>query len=253
MLPKEHGAYGQLLFPLITALAIGRPRIAALAIVCAAVFLFLAHEPLLVLVGQRGARAAREQRPKAVAWFAACTTAAIACGGAAIAALEPSTRTALLVPAACGAVVVALIAVGREHTTLGEIASAIALSSVAYPVAIASGSTPLAARSCAIVFAIGFGVLTICVRAVIANTRRPPAIDLRGAGVLVALVGLNALVSLARHDLVDGMSAWAAAPLATGGGVLAIVPPSARQLRVVGWTLVATTAATSVILVAALR
>jgi hypothetical protein len=253
MLPKEHGAYGQLIFPMVTALAIGRPSIAALSVAAAAVFIFLAHEPLLVLLGQRGPRAARERRGQALRWFIACTTAAIALGITALLAIEPSLRPTLAVPAALAAVVVLLIVARREHTTAGEIASAIALSSLAYPVSLASGASPLGARTCALVFASGFVAATICVRAVIANTRRPPAIDARGIGVLVAVFGIAALVSMAKNAVVTGIAPWAAAPLATGGGVLAIAPPSARQLRRVGWTLVATTAATSLVLVGALR
>jgi YwiC-like protein len=253
MLPKEHGAYGQLLFPLITALAIGRPGVAAVALAAAAICAFLAHEPLVILLGQRGARAAREQRGRAIVWFGASTIAAIAFGIIALVTLDERARMSLAMPAALGAVVVTLIVARREHTLAGEIASAVALSSLAYPVALASGATPLMARSCAIVFAVGFVVAIVCVRAVIANTRRPPALDARGTGILVALLGLNALVSLAAHGVVAGAAAWAAAPLATGGSALALAPPSARQLRIVGWTLVATTAVTSLVVIVALR
>src|SRR5205823_6340503 len=71
LLPKEHGAYGQLLFPLITAMAVGRPGVAAWSFAAAAVCAFLAHEPLLLLLGQRGPCARRERQDDAVRWFAA--------------------------------------------------------------------------------------------------------------------------------------------------------------------------------------
>jgi YwiC-like protein len=253
MLPKEHGAYGQLIFPLITALAIGRPTLAALAIAAAAVFSFLAHEPLLILLGQRGSRAAREQRGQALAWFAACTLGAIACGIVALTRIMAPVWVALAIPAACGAIVVMLIVARREHTMAGEIVSAIALASLAYPVSLASDATVLAARSCAIVFVVGFVVATVCVRAVIANTRRPPAFDARGAGMLVALLGITAVILLAKHDFVHPIAPWAAAPLPAGGGVLVAAPPAARQLRIVGWTLVVTTAVTSLVVIVGLR
>jgi len=54
MIPREHGAYGQLLFPLATALLIARPTAAALAIAGVAVTVFLLHEWLLVMIGGRG-------------------------------------------------------------------------------------------------------------------------------------------------------------------------------------------------------
>jgi hypothetical protein len=46
---------------------------------------------------------------------------------------------------------------------------------------------------------------------------------------------------------------WAPLPVCIAAVVIAIKPPSARQLRSVGWTLVATTAATAGILIAGLR
>jgi hypothetical protein len=98
MLPREHGAYGQLLFPLATALAIGRPGWPAVALALAAIAVFLAHEPLLVLVGQRGLRAARERGSEARRWLAAFAGAAVVCGAAALAGLPAEARVALLLP-----------------------------------------------------------------------------------------------------------------------------------------------------------
>jgi hypothetical protein len=52
-------AYGQLRFLMVTALAIGRPGTAAFAWAGAATLAFLVHEPVMVLLGQRGAKASR--------------------------------------------------------------------------------------------------------------------------------------------------------------------------------------------------
>lgn len=41
LLPREHGAYAELLFPLLTGLALGRPRPAAVGFALAAVLFFL--------------------------------------------------------------------------------------------------------------------------------------------------------------------------------------------------------------------
>jgi len=49
MFPKEHGAYGQLLFPLATSLLVAGVTGAALLTAVAACAAFLSHEPLLVL------------------------------------------------------------------------------------------------------------------------------------------------------------------------------------------------------------
>src|SRR5204862_336839 len=81
--PKEHGAYGQLLFPLATVLVVGRRTPAALTLAAAAVLAFLAHEPLLVLLGHRGPRAARDDRSRALVWLASTALGAAILGAAA--------------------------------------------------------------------------------------------------------------------------------------------------------------------------
>src|SRR5689334_17708106 len=98
MIPREHGAYGQLLVPLITALAIGRPGVAAVALAVAIVAAFLAHEPLLVLLGQRGARVARDRRGPAMWWLAVFAGIAVLLGGTALMMVDRAVRTALAVP-----------------------------------------------------------------------------------------------------------------------------------------------------------
>src|SRR3954452_18893302 len=108
MFPKEHGAYGQLLFPIVTALAAGRPGTVASLLSIAALCAFLAHEPLLVLLGQRGPRAARDQRMRAAAWGGGFATAAALCGGASIALAGRDVRTALILPASLALVLVLL-------------------------------------------------------------------------------------------------------------------------------------------------
>ena len=56
LLPKEHGAYAELAFPLITGLALAVPSLSALALGGAAVLLFLLNEPVAILLGARGKR-----------------------------------------------------------------------------------------------------------------------------------------------------------------------------------------------------
>ena len=54
LLPKEHGAYAELSFPLVTGLALGEPNLASFSLGLAAVLFFLANEPVAVLLGARG-------------------------------------------------------------------------------------------------------------------------------------------------------------------------------------------------------
>ena len=253
MLPREHGAYGQLLFPLATALALGLPGLGALLLSAGAVCAFLAHEPLLVLIGQRGARAARDQRAQAWRWFACSGSAAALCGAGALAALPLVARAAVTVPAALALVLGAVILAHREHTAFGEILSALTLSSLAAPVALASGTSTLAAVTCAAVYASVHVAATIAVRAVITRTRQPPAIGARAVSVLVSIGLVAGLALLSRGGLLASVAPWGSLPMCGLGCALVAFPPSARRLRVVGWTLMAGATVTALVLIAALR
>ena len=252
MVPREHGAYGQLLVPLITALAIGRPRGPAVALAVAIVAAFLAHEPLLVLLGQRGARAARDQRSTAMRSLAVFAGVAVVFGGEALVTVDRSVRVALLVPFVGAAALGAMIASRNEHSSGGEIAAAVTLSSVCVPVALAAGSSVIAAVTCAVVFAAGFVVATIAVREVIAQTRRRTVLT-RTAIACGAAAIVGGLVVLSRGGLVAGVAAVAVVPLSAGAAALAIAMPAPRHLRRVGWLLVGATVLTSGVLIVGLR
>jgi hypothetical protein len=251
--PKEHGAYGQLLFPLLTVLAVGHPGGVALLLAAAAVCAFFAHEPLLVLLGQRGMRAARERRTQAAVWFGAFAAAAAACGLTVISLAPADVRLALAVPAALAATLLVVILARQEHTIGGETLSALTLSSLAFPVGLAVGAPATAATTCAAVFGAVFVSGTIAVRAVIAHTRRPRAWGMRAGAVLVAVGSLVLLRWIASAELGARAAPWAALPVCGLAVLLAIAPPSAQRLRTVGWALVATTAATAVLVIAMLR
>jgi len=241
--PREHGAYGQLLFPLATVLAVGRRTPSALMLAAAAVLAFVAHEPLLALLGRRGPRAAREQRPRALAWFASTAAGAAALGAAALIDAPPATAItrAALVPAVLAALLAIVILSNREHTPAGEALAAIALSSIALPVARAALVEWTVAVSCVAVFAAAFVAATVSVHAVIARTRRPPALAARAAGVLAPLGSIAALAALAALRLVSVVAPIAALPTCLAALGAALVAPSARRLRAIGWTLLATT------------
>lgn len=253
MLPKEHGAYGQLLFPLGTALAIGRPGIGAVLLAVAAVSAFLAHEPLLVLLGQRGPRASREQGDQARRWFASSAGVAALCGVGALVTVPPAARLALVVPVSLALVFGALILWRHERTVAGEVLAAVALSSLSAPVALASGVPVLAAVSCACGFAAALVAGTIAVRAVIMHARQPPAIGPRVVSAIVSVGCYEAIAALSQNGRIASAAMLAVLPMCGLASVLAAFPPPARHLRVVGWGLVLATTATAGILVGLLR
>src|SRR5262245_30529055 len=138
MLPLERGGYGQLPLPPVTAIAIGRPTVPAVALGGAAVAALLAHEPVVVLLGN------------------------------------------LTMPAA-------------QRDTVAA---------------------------------------TTCVRAVIEATRHSPATASRTAGAAVAATTMSLLIALSRAGWIAAVGRSAAAPMIGGAVVLALLSPSARQLRV---------------------
>jgi len=252
MLPREHGAYGQLLLPLVTAMAMGRPSAAALALASCAIAAFAAHEPLLVMVGRRGGRAQRDHRARAVRWLSACAAAALVSGVAAFALLDPVSRWLTLVPAAFAAVSAVMLAGGAERTTGGELVVASTLASVSLPLAVASGASLAAGVTCAATFAAVFAAATVSVRAVIARARGGSAGERRVA-LATDTVLFAAVAALALARVLLPAAVWAAAPVCGVAIVLAAFVPPARYLRPIGWSLVAATALTSGILIVAAR
>jgi hypothetical protein len=253
MFPREHGAYGQLLFPLIAALAIGRPGWAAFFWAAAAVCAFLAHEPLLVLMGQRGSRAAREERQTARRWLVAYALAGAACAAPAWWLMAPAARTAVMVPAALALIFAGVLAAGREHTAAGEAFSAVVMASLAWPAALAAGALPIAARTCAAVFGASFAAGTLAVHAVIARTRRPPAVLPRALAVAAASMVPGLLWYLSRLGVLDAMAPIAALPMSIAAAFTAAIAPPARRLRYVGWALVMASVGTMATLIVVLR
>ena len=65
LLPREHGAYAELAFPLLTGVALGAPSLPVLALASAAVAFFLANEPVAILLGARGGRIKDQQGQRA--------------------------------------------------------------------------------------------------------------------------------------------------------------------------------------------
>jgi hypothetical protein len=252
-LPREHGAYGQLAFPLLTAYVVAGVTVPALLVGASAIAAFLAHEPLLVVAGRRGPRARREAGAPALRWLVATGGIAVVAGVAALLLASPAARPWFLLPLAPALVVAIAVALDREKSAAGELGVALAFSSLAVAVCVAAGATPRMGLAVALAFAAVFVVATLSVRSVIVAVRGggdpTRAVLLRAAAVSVAAVALGALgVAAAR-----GVLPWAAflAPLP---GVLAsvLVPwfsQPARRLRTVGWVLIAACFTASAILI----
>ncbi len=244
--PREHGAYIQLLLPLVTALLVTQPGPAAILLAFGAGLAFLASEPLRVLLGDRGPRM-QELAGRRARWrLVALGTSATIAGGLGL-ALGPrsSLWTSLLAAPPIGFLVIA--ARRRTLDTLGgELVAAVALCGAAAPVAVAGGMAVGAAIAMWCAWSLAYMATVIAVHHVIACHRcaKPPG-HARRWGVLVG-VALGTLI-------VFDSTTWFAAPLV--GVALAVITltPAATRLRTIGFTFLAGSAVSAVCAIASVE
>lgn len=236
--------------PLAAALAGGRPNLTALCVGAAGVAAFLAHEPLLVVLGRRGNRRLREDGSRArrrLCWLGAIV-ALTGCVGFVSAPLAVQVLT--LVPGGLALLLGVFIRLGKEKTAAGELLAAATLSSVGLPVAVASGATMATAWSTWGGWCIAFACATMAVRTVIAVAREPIAIGHR-IGAPLAFTAMGLVFAIAARIPMFVMVAFVPTLAIVLG--LAVRPPSPRRLRQIGWTLVGATTFAAVTLTAGAR
>lgn len=241
--PKEHGAYGQLAFPLITALAAAGVSAGGTLTALAVIAGFLAHEPAAVVLGLRGLRARREWGSSAAMWLLVLCIGGGVAGFAAIWTIEPSVRWSLAVPVIPALVLAVAMLRHREKSWYGEASAALAFSGAAVPVTMAAGGTLETAAVVAIPFALLFVTTTLAVRVVILGVRgggNPRAAAPTRNATVALTAGAAGLLVL---TWLTGLSSYsiliAAAPGLVTAGTIAMRPPLPARLRRVGWTLVA--------------
>jgi len=253
LLPQEHGAWGQLAMPLLSAYAIGGLAPAALLLGAATVLAFLAHEPWLVVLGHRGVRALRDDgsRARRVMW--AYLAAAAATGLLGVWLAPPVARLALLVPAALAAVVVGFVLAKQERTVPGELTVVSALASSGFAVALAGGATLTAAAAATTTWVLAFASSVFAVHVVLVRALSKGEEEHRWRNAaLAALVGGGGSAVALAAGLGWAVPA-AVAPTLLLSLVVCLAPFSARQLRELGWGLVGSTTASLVVLVWMLR
>ena len=252
LIPHEHGAYGQILMPLLTGLLLGRPGAAAFLLGAAAIAGFMAYEPALVASGHRGKRALEQDGRRALGWVAVLGGACLALGLAGFALSPPAARLVSLLPPGLAAIVALLVAADLERTLPGEVTVAVALSSCGLPVAVAAGVSPSAALAAWLAWILAFAVAVVAVHLLLSRARpegpdRGPAAAALTAGVAAASFGLWA------GDLVPLAVPLAVVPMAAVGLALALFRVTPRQLRRVGWTIMSASVATLLLLLTGLR
>ena len=255
LFPKEHGAYGQMAFPAVTALMVGRFHLSAVLCALVVVAGFLAHEPLLVVLGRRGPRARLDAGRAAPVSLAAFIAIVAAAGLGALRLMPPGARWSVAVPLVPLAAVVVALAQKSEKSWFGELSVAVAFSCAAVPIAVAGGASAGAGLLIAWAFATSFVLATLAVRVVILRVRGGG--DPRGSAATRRAVFIIAgtTVAVLAGLIARGLLSWGALAFLPGLAIavpLAISPPPPIRLRAVGWQLVGSSVVTTVILVVVL-
>jgi hypothetical protein len=144
MLPREHGAYSQMVLPLVTTFLVSGVTLAAALTGVAVVLGFLAHEPLMVLLGRRGARVRTESAGRARSVLMMIGAAMTVVGIAAVVLAPPAARPWFVLPLVPAMVVAAGVLRKHEKSGPAEIAVALAFSLTAAPIAVAAGAAVVA-------------------------------------------------------------------------------------------------------------
>ncbi len=233
LLPREHGAYGQLLLPLGAALGLwGSPRPVSWLIGLTAVVLFWAHEPLLVWLGQRGTRPKRE-RGRPAGWLLLVLLGVATCALLVGLLLLPrGLWWALGLPAGLGLLVLPWLLLHQEKTTAAELLVAVALSAWAVPVLLSKGVALSRSLQLWLVMVELFGVAVLGVRGLMQKL---------SIGWSLGAAGLGLIGSLWAHQLGLLPEQVVVAMLPTCGlaFVLFLARPGPRYLRQVGFGILA--------------
>jgi len=248
LLPREHGAWGQLLVPIATALLIGGPSIAALALVVGGVAAFVAHEPLLILAGLRGERLAQQERPRAWRYLTGAVAIAAALGGGGLVVAAREVWIWAVPPCVLGLVLIGFVLLRAEKTLAGELVAAFALSGAAVPIGVAAGQAVPDALLCWTVFGTAFVVATVSVRSAIVLVMTRGRVRLGHFAAAVSILATFGAGGLAVAREVPWVAPVGLLPVSSLSLWLALWPPKPRRLKAVGWALVAASVMTALVL-----
>lgn len=259
MVPREHGAYAELLFPIVTVLLGGAPTEATWLLAIGAIGAFLANEPLLVLFGQRGTRMQREESDRAKRALLLFSLIALGAGIAGLLIASRQVQYTIAVPLLLGVVLVMLAIQGLERSMFGEGLAATTLSSIAIPLGLSAGLGPSTAVSVALIWMLTSLLGTAVVRLTVARTKAKTeqehkAVRFKRALLIFLCLVVIAVGAVALFGSRTGPLVLAAAlPVAVVVLVVAALRPTARRLRLMGWSLVAANLCSLIAVVTALK
>jgi peptidoglycan/LPS O-acetylase OafA/YrhL len=245
MVPREHGAYAELLFPILSVLLGGAPTTPTWLLATGAIASFLANEPLLVLLGQRGNRAKREESDRAKRALLIFVLVALGAGVAGLFVSPAAVQYAVGLPLLLGGGLVMLAVQGLERSMVGEALAAATLSSTAIPLGLSARLGWTATLALALIWLLASLLGTAVVRLTVARAKAKNEGDRRRVrlkrGLLVSACVLVIIVGVAApYGVRVGLWVLAAVlPVAVVVLGMAVLEPTTRRLRLMGWSLVA--------------
>ncbi len=248
-MPREHGAYAQLGFPLLTGLIYSHGRPGGVGFAIAAVALFLAHEPLAVLAGVRGKRL-QEQLGGAARRRVLALGGAAALGLAAAIGLAPSRAwLAAILPGGLALLLVPALGTRKLKSLPAETVVAAVFATSLLPVALTGPTTWLTAGVAAAVWFAAVLPAIFAVHAIKVAFKGKA----EGRWTLVAAPLSAGLAALAAVTAALILPTWArdflaVIPPAAAVLVVSWIRPHPKHLKRVGWAVVMADAAALVIL-----
>ncbi len=259
MIPREHGAYAELLFPILTVCLGGLPTTSTWLLAVGAIAAFLANEPLLVLVGQRGTRMKREEGDRARRALLIFLMFSFGAGISGLLLAPRAAQVAVVLPLLLGGTLIMLAIQGLERSMFGEALAAAALSSIAVPLGLSARLSLTAALAVALIWAVTAVLGTAVVRLTVARTKAktPHAlrtVRLKRTGLILVCLAVAAVGVAAPFGARVGFWVLAAAvPVALTVLVMAALQPTVRRLRLLGWSLIAANLLSLIAVVTTLR
>ena len=259
MIPREHGAYAELLFPIATVFLAGAPTTSTVLLAIAGIAAFLANEPLLVLVGDRGTRLQRTESDRAKRALLVFALVAVGAGIAGVLTAPASAQIAVILPVLLGGGVFLIAVQGLERSMFGQGLAAAALSSVAVPLGLSAGLSVTASFSVALIWAVTALLGTSIVRLTVARTKAKTKEEMASVAfkrtLLIAACLLVIGVGVAA-PFGKSIGLWvlaAAVPVAVVVLIMAVFRPTSHRLRMMGWSLVGASLLSLIAVVTALR
>ena len=234
--PKEHGAYAILGVPLAVALVIGGVTPATMLFSIAAVFAFLAHEPMLIVIGCRG-ESARRATPQAGRVLITRLFVTVCCGLVAFYLSPLEARIGMLLCLLSASIEVAITATGSSRTLTAQFSGLAGLTLPGAVVLAAGGVNIEVAFQFWLLWFFGRVATTAAVRTTIARHRHNSTAS-RTASICDTLLLIAILIC--GGGLYAGQPQWLATiPLLLSAIVLRLVDPPPKYLKQMGWSLLA--------------